>query len=684
MTALTEGIALAITVESSAAETSIDSFRDKALNASSGVISLAKAIAILEKTNNSLADALQESIVAANELNNNMKRVAASSAADEIDNLASSVHVLDSASDGLASSLHGSLVAMDSLENEAKSASGSVDSLRASALGASSVVDGYAEKTEHAATATHRLATETDKNSRHATTAASKTSGLKDALESLDRASAGSERTLRSAAGALGTLGNGAAESLGLIGDLAGIISGGGALALAGALAVGTLAVEAFNKQLEKLEKDALAAQAAIDAIRDPTSKILKGSSDATAALRAEIEDLRLLGVSESEDAIQKITNSYARSVDGLREKISNTKKELENIRKSNDALVNRQARGESVGGQIAANAEAFRQRQAAIADLEKAVKIADEEAALKEERLRQETRIQSVYENQRQSRQAALDLVKRENEERSRIAGENNADRAQDLAAVAMRDAQREAELLANFQREQDAKEIAAVEARDAALQSIEEGAQRWRQQQRDDERTRWELGEKAKTKIKQDELNEQARLEEQNAQFIEGIKQQAIMSSISMLQGATQQFIADTIAGNENATENLITNVAIQTGQALVGFGTQMIGQGLVQLGAGNVAGAAFNFATGGGLIATGTAIGGVAMGLQARSAAEAQANAKQEKGVNSSRAVGEKGGDGGVTLVFNYGVGGPRGEDVARELARYQRIQRQGGYA
>lgn len=165
---------------------------------------------------------------------------------------------------------------------------------------------------------------------------------------------------------------------------------------------------------------------------------------------------------------------------------------------------------------------------------------------------------------------------------------------------------------------------------------------------------------------------------------------KSALIMGGVGLAIGASQTIVQTLIDGDKYALETIAASIATNVGQFVVGEGTKAIAAGIAQNAVLPGSGAPA-IAAGTGLVALGVGIGGVGYGLGAdvaskkadddkRDAKKEKAKRDKEKGVNSGN-KGRKGiggaSGGGITLVQNFGVGGPTSDDNARYLAVAARV-------
>lgn len=124
----------------------------------------------------------------------------------------------------------------------------------------------------------------------------------------------------------------------------------------------------------------------------------------------------------------------------------------------------------------------------------------------------------------------------------------------------------------------------------------------------------------------------------------------------SAGVIAGTSTQLIADLISGQEKALEHFGVSVMAQAGQALVGYGVQAIGRGVLELSNPLTAPLApVSFAAGGGLIAAGVGLGGVAGGLSGLMGAGSGGAARGASPRTSTGTTGAQAGPTQITYIF-----------------------------
>lgn len=136
----------------------------------------------------------------------------------------------------------------------------------------------------------------------------------------------------------------------------------------------------------------------------------------------------------------------------------------------------------------------------------------------------------------------------------------------------------------------------------------------------------------------------------------LLDGLSQGA-MQAVNIVSVASGRLVADLVSGQEKALETFGVSIMAQAGQALVSYGTQALGAAALSLSVGNLPGAALQAATGAGLIAGGTALGGVAASIGAGFKQSEKNTAGSMTTPRSSSSSGPQGGGGtSYTIIYS----------------------------
>lgn len=466
--------------------------------------------------------------------------------------------------------------------------------------------------------------------------------GLESVVGGLDKiggkSGADAEKATRALGFAMGSAGGRASELLGVVGDIAGALSGGGlAIGLTAAAAAGTYA---WTKYEEALAEVASASTAADEQVK----RILANFTDASNA--------RLASAAASAQQLADAVNSFGKSPQQMAlENIVG--KQIENEEK----LIKLRVRRNQLETDRIPNATTSRVLNGEIDELERARAVLE----------KQVTEAQANFDKLR----ALAGGKRREDEANARARKEVDERRA--IAEATFGDVN---DLLAGVLGDRAKLEDEEARAREALRKQDEEFA-------RNHAETLIAIEADRKTyaiRIAEEEADKKEQLRQQEEQRVQGYATQAV----GILAGASADLISNLVKGQQDALAVFASSVFQQAGTALIGHGIDAAGGGIAQLALSGGALGGQALATGLGLIGAGGILGGVGAGIESQltglgggaAGPTAALGPAREPGVNfGPSSSGAPAAAAPVTYVFNYGVG-PAPEKMARDLAKAQR--------
>jgi hypothetical protein len=476
--------------------------------------------------------------------------------------------------------------------------------------------------------------------------------GLDRVVGGLDRiggkSGADAEKAVRSLGFALGNAGGRGSELLGVVGDLAGALSGGG---LAIGLTAVALAAGKVYEAYQEAEAQSRAFSEAISATQQTAIDRATGRLQAyEERLKGVSKELRQFGMSAGERAIDD-SSSDLRNAEG---RLRSTRDAL--MRANDLALIRPDDQG----------------NREALAGLVKREKLEAAQVATLRETIPKQEKLLDLSE-----RQVEAAIQKREEAERlARLISDEEQARRREANEM-------QADLDANTQRERAIVKLAEEEA--AAKETLRKF---------DEDRERAHAATLEDLRIER--KNRAIQTAEEEAAAVIAIAEQAAANEQAVMLGlanatlgiaanSIDQLTTALIEGQDRALETFAVSVFKQAGTALIGLGIQTVGRGLAA--SSNPLTAALapaDFAMGGTLIGAGLALGGVGAGLGVGFGLTGAGGADGSSAGALSPARDPGAGSGGaspstsgptpapVTVVFNYGVG-PAPEKMARDLQR-----------
>lgn len=479
---------------------------------------------------------------------------------------------------------------------------------------------------------------------------------------------------VRSLSFALGSAGGTGAEFLGVVGDMADLVTGG---ALVGGLALLGIGVA---KVAEVFEEAAQGSRNFDTAIVEMNETVRRATEDRIAALTAGLVSLRTELGNFGKDARQI-------GLDAIQAGIAQDDKARPGLASELDAARARAARANTLAGSL--RGEEFQdEAQTAnnlVSALEARLTSLDSRLAASRTTLEEQTRLVG-------------DLDAREVEAKRQERTTNDAkDAARDAKRAAEEKAKAEAlfnenETQRRLKQRNDLEDEARRASYNATVRELAEEKQLRKDADRERERAEKETQAKLQ-RIAEEAAAAKKALHDQEVADMQGYANVALGIGIA----ASQQFIDAVITGQDHATERVLAGISKRTGAALIGLGQEAIGKGIFYAADPLTAALApSQFVVGAALIGGGLTLGAVGTGIETAisgSSAGAAATVPIGEAGASERGVGAGGRSSSrdegalpITIVFEYGVG-PTPEKMSRDLAaalghaRSHRILRDG---
>lgn len=475
-------------------------------------------------------------------------------------------------------------------------------------------------------------------------------SGLTGNLEKLDRAEREASKALSGLGGAMGGMNAGVRNAVGGIGDLAGLLSGGGALGIG--LAAAAAGVSYLTKKWEE------EAQAAFDAIDKQYSTI-----DSLIGKMKEAEGVRL-GIDKQlagPESKKEVLNRMKVEQEQFRKTIAAAQSDVDAVNSRGADSLGGVAAGELRQRVVFLKRTADEYRDAALGQYELLVR-AEEDAAKK-------GGARVVHAEQKGWLQAFGAAAKKMHAERVASYAELNDHTSMGLVGPGASNSE--------F-------------ARGSMVRGGQFGVER-------DPEYQAEQLKQEKLLAMREDYSFAARdvWKEEQSEFAS-----LGMASTSLLIGSFQGYLDAKIAGSKYAEEMMAADVLKGVGQQLVGFGTMYGFKGLgylIDSAGADPRGYALMAL---GVAATGAGIGmgaggtAISVGVASKQAQDDQASqVRRDRQGERERGTGRQGrrggggssrggGGGGVTVNVNYGFGGPPSERDARVIGRVvDRVNRRG---
>lgn len=461
--------------------------------------------------------------------------------------------------------------------------------------------------------------------------------GLDRVVGGLDKlggkSGADAEKAVRSLSFALGSAGGRASEALGVLGDIAGALSGGGlAIGLTAAAAAGTYAWTKYEEALAEIAANG-------GAVDDTVKRLLGNFTDASnarlasaAASAKQLADaVATFGKSPQQLAID---NVIARQIEA-EDKLAKLRRERNRL--ETDTI--------PAAGVLEVLSGKITKLEAERTQLERDGIEARENFA----------RYNALVEGEKARQRAEADAAKAAAAEQK--AFEDQAASYADFLEQAQTQRQRDYEAASQQRHAFDTAQQEAAERAHATLEKTEkEHQERLAALQRD--------------------------AQEKNLAEVQGYATQAV----GIAAGATASLVSDLISGQRDAFAAFASSVFEQAGTALIGHGINAAGGGLAQLALSGGAKGGESLAVGLGLIGGGIALGAVAPAVVGQltggfggGEVPTSLAAARDPGVNlPSSGAASSSEVAPITVVFEYGVG-PTPERMARDLARATRYAR-----